>query len=451
MKTYRAYPKYKPSGVKWLGEAPEHWEVKRLDHLSTVKARLGWKGLTADEYVSEGYIFLATPNIKSGTVKDPETGIEYTEPGMNIDVVTGKNIPESRLPDKFDSSDYQVLLVANKYQTGFDQPLLCAMYVDKRLDDVQAVQTLSRLNRMYAGKEPPFVLDFVNDEEGIFRAFKPYYDATTLQEASDPGHLEVLKHELSAMQVYHWSEVEAFARIFYVPEYMQNPSDHAGMHKHIQPAMDRYRALDEEKKDVFHDKLTAYIRFYAFVSQIIPYSDAELEMLYSFGRFLLPNLEDGDAGIASHPERQVMLEYYRIEQGMSVAIPMEEGEPYGVKSPTAVGTGKAHDEDKPLSEIIKTLNDRFGTDFTEEDRLFFEQIREKASRDERVIQTARANSLDKFQLGIRKIVESLMMQRLAENDQIVTRYMDDADFRKTVFPLLAKEIYRGVLSAVGYE
>lgn len=398
------------------------------------------------KYIAEhGYTDIRPLVAFSGTVKDPDSGIEYTEPGMNIDVVTGKHISESQLPDKFDTSDYQVLLVANKYQTGFDQPLLCAMYVDKRLDNVQAVQTLSRLNRMYAGKEPPFVLDFVNEAEDIFKAFKPYYDATTLQEASDPNHLEVLKHELSAMQVYHWSEVEAFARIFYLPQYMQNPSDHARMHKHIQPAMDRYKALDEEKKNFFYEKMIAYIRFYAFVSQIMPYCDAELEMLYSFGRFLVPNLEDDDTGITPHPERQVMLEYYRIEQVMSGAIIMDEGAPYGVKSPTAVGTSKTKDEDKPLSEIIKALNDRFGTDFTEEDRLFFEQIKEKASKDERVIQTAKANTLDKFELGIRKIIESLMMQRMAENDVIVTRYMDDADFQKTIFPLLAREIYQGVL------
>jgi len=382
----------------------------------------------------------------SGTVKDPDSGIEYTEPGMNIDVVTGKNISESQLPDKFDTSDYQILLVANKYQTGFDQPLLCAMYVDKRLDGVQAVQTLSRLNRTYGGKEPPFVLDFVNEADGILQAFKPYYDATTLQEASDPGHLEVLKHELSAMQVYHWSEVEAFAMIFYMPEYKQNPSDHARMHKHIQPAVDRYEALDQDKKDAFYEKLTAYIRFYAFISQIIPYSDAELEMLYSFGRFLLPNLEDDDSGVTPHPEKEVILEYYRMEKVMSGAIPIQEGTPYGVKSPTAVGTSKSKDEEKPLSEIIKTLNDRFGTDFTEEDRLFFEQIKEKASKDDRVIQTAMANSLDKFELGIRKIIESMMMQRMAENDEIVTRYMDDSDFQGAIFPLLAKEIYEGVLS-----
>ena len=249
------------------------------------------------------------------------------------------------------------------------------------------------------------------------------------------------------MQVYYWSEVEAFAQIFYLPQYRQNPSDHTRIHAHIQPAVDRYKALDQDKKDAFYEKLTAYIRFYAFVSQIIPYSDQELEMLYSFGRFLLPQLGDDDQGITPHPEKEVVLEYYRMEKIMSGAIVMDEGEPYGVKSPTAVGTGRTKDEEKPLSEIIRTLNDRFGTDFTEEDRLFFEQIKEKARTNERVIQTARANTLDKFELGIKKIIESLMMQRMAENDVIVTRYMDDADFRGAIYPLLAREIYEGVLSA----
>src|SRR5213078_411904 len=109
------------------------------------------------------------------------------------------------------------LLVANKYQTGFDQPLLHTMYVDKRLDGVQAVQTLSRLNRKIPGKDAPFVLDFVNDAENIYRAFKPYYDRTGLLEASDPSRLETLKHELDQVQVYHSSEVDGFARVFYKP------------------------------------------------------------------------------------------------------------------------------------------------------------------------------------------------------------------------------------------
>lgn len=402
--------------------------------------------LSFQKYISEHKYTDIRPLVAfSGAVKDPDSGIEYTEPGMNIDVVTGKNISELQLPDKFDSSDYQILLVANKYQTGFDQPLLCAMYVDKRLDGVQAVQTLSRLNRIHYGKEEPFVLDFVNDATGIYLAFKPYFDMTTLCEPSDPNHLELLKHELNTLQVYHWSEVEAFAKIFYLPQYKQNPSDHARMHKHIQPSVDRYNALNEDQKELFYDRITAYVNFYSFISQIIPYSDIELETLYSFGRFLIPYLDTGDTAVNPHPEKEVILQYYRIEQTSSGAIIMDDSETFGVKSPTAVGTGKLKDEEKPLSEIIQTLNERFGTEFTDEDRLFFEQIKEKACNDERVIQTARANPLDKFELGIVKIIESLMMQRMAENDRIVTRYMDDTDFQKTIFPILAKEIYKGIL------
>ena len=143
----------------------------------------------------------------SGTVRDPDTGEEFTEPSMNRDVVTGKSISKSALPSRFDSPDYRILLVAEKYQTGFDQPLLQAMYVDKRLDGVQAVQTLSRLNRVVSAKEPPFVLDFVNDPENIRLAFAPYYDRTELLAASDPHQLEALKHQLNAMQVYHQTEV----------------------------------------------------------------------------------------------------------------------------------------------------------------------------------------------------------------------------------------------------
>ncbi|HAX37593.1 MAG: restriction endonuclease subunit R [Spirochaetes bacterium GWB1_60_80] len=381
----------------------------------------------------------------SGTVTDPETDKEYTEPSMNSDVVTGKTISESQLPDKFDSSDYQVLLVANKYQTGFDQPLLCAMYVDKRLDGVQAVQTLSRLNRTSAGKEPPFVLDFVNESEDIYKAFKPYYNVTTLDEPSDPSHLELLKHELNAFQVYLWSEVVGFCHVFYLPQYQQNPSDHARMEKMVAPAVDRFKALDEVQKESFYEKITAYTSFYSFISQIIPYSDQELEMLYSYCRYLIPHLDLGEDGVNPHPEKEVVLQYYRLEKVMSGSIIMEGGDQYGVKSPTAVGTGKSKDEDKPLSEIIQALNDRFGTDFSEEDRLFFEQIKEKAAKDERIIQTALANPLDKFELGIKAIIESLMMQRMADNDGIVTRYMDDSNFQKTIFPILAREIYSSIL------
>jgi type I restriction enzyme R subunit len=400
-------------------------------------------------YIEEqGYSDIRPLVAFSGTVKDPDTGVEYTEPSMNLDVVTGKKISEAQLPQRFESPDYQILLVANKYQTGFDQPLLHTMYVDKRLDGVQAVQTLSRLNRMIPGKDAPFVLDFVNEAEDIYAAFKPYYDKTGLQERSNPSHLETLKHELDQAQVYYWSEVEAFARIFYKPPERQSAADHARLERHLQPAVDRFKAIDdEEQRTEFRDKLSGYVRMYAFLSQIIPYADSELEMLYSYGRFLLPHLPlDRDPEVVKVTD-EVDLQYYRLERVFSGAIELKEGDAQDVKSPTEVGSGKAKDQKAPLSEIIQVLNERFGTQFNEEDRLFFEQIKERASKNPQVIHTALANPLDRFELGIRKLIEDFMIERMAENDQIVTRYMSEPDFQSSAFPILAKEIFNAVRGA----
>lgn len=412
--------------------------------LQAVRYMLAFK-----RYIEEhGYTDVRPLVAFSGTVIDPDTGFDYTEPGMNIDVVTGKPISEGQLTERFSSPDYQVLLVANKYQTGFDQPLLCAMYVDKRLDGVQAVQTLSRLNRKIPGKDEPFVLDFVNASEDIYRAFKPYYDATSLQETSDPSALERLKHDLDQAQVYHWSEVEAFARIFYRPPELQGPADHAHMQRHLQPAVDRFKAVDEpDKRREFHEKLNSYIKIYAFLSQIVPYTDPELEMLYSYGRFLLPHLLlDRDETIVKVGD-EVELQFYRLQRISEGAIDLSAGETAGVSSPVFVGTGKTKDEKVPLSEIINALNDRFGTAFTDEDRLFFEQIKQRALKNDQIVRTARANPLDKFQLGVRRLIEELMIERMAENDQIVTRYMDDGEFQKTAFPILSRAIFEAVREA----
>ncbi|QYJ75712.1 type I restriction endonuclease subunit R [Shewanella sp. FJAT-52076] len=403
-------------------------------------------------YIDEhGYDDIRSLVAFSGTVRDPETGLEYTEPGMNTDVVSGKPISEKQLPERFASPDYQVLLVANKYQTGFDQPLLMAMYVDKRLDGVQAVQTLSRLNRMVPGKETPFVLDFVNEAEDIYRAFKPYYDTTSLQESSDPVLLEQLKHGLDAFQIYHWSEVEAFARIFYREPSKHNPADHAHLQRHLQPAVDRFKAIaDEEQRGEFRDKLSGYVKVYSFLSQIIPYGDPDLEMLYSFGRFLIPHLPLERDASAIKLGDEVGLQYYRLQRVFSGAIELREGEgDYGVKSPTEVGTSKTKEEKAPLSEIIRVLNDRFGTNFTEEDRLFFEQIREKAANSPEVIRLRQANPFDKFQLGLRQMLEDLMIQRMSENDKIVSRYMDDKAFEDAAFAVLSKVIYDTIPGSSG--
>jgi type I restriction enzyme, R subunit len=399
-----------------------------------------------EKYIAEnGYTDIRPLVAFSGTVRDPDTGVEYTEPGMNRDVITNKPIGEGQLPERFESPDYQVLLVANKYQTGFDQPLLHTMYVDKRLDGVQAVQTLSRLNRMIPGKDAPFVLDFVNEAQDIFRAFKPYYDKTNIQHASDPSQLERLKHELDQAQVYHWSEVEAFAQVFYKPPERQSPSDHAQMQRHLQPAVDRFRGInDTAKQQAFWDRLSGYVKMYAFLSQIIPYGDPELEMMYSYGRSLLPHLPLDREAVTVRLGDEVELQFYRLERVHAGPIDLRQGDAQAVKSPTEVGTGKVKDENAPLSEIIQVLNDRFGTEFTEEDRLFFQQIREKAVKNEQVIQTALANPLDKFELGIRKLIDDFMIERMGENDKIVTRYMGDRDFQAAAYPILAREIFDAV-------
>jgi len=402
--------------------------------------------LAFDRYIKEReYLDIHALVAFSGTVHDPETGTDYTEPGMNPDVVTQKPISESALPERFNSTEYQILIAANKYQTGFDQPLLHTMYVDKRLDNVQAVQTLSRLNRTAPGKEETFILDFINEPQEIYEAFKPYYDTTLLAETSDPQQLEILKHELDQAQVYHWSEVEAFAKIFYKPVRLQAASDHAEMEKYFQPASDRFKAIkDPEDQKSFRDNLGGFVRLYTFLGQIIPYGDTDLEMLFSFAKLLARKLHvDSQTGWLDLQD-EVSLQYYRLQRISSGPIDLSGGEAVTVKSPTDVGTGKATDQKAPLSAVIAVLNDRFGTDFTEEDRLFLEQIKEKASKDEQVIQTAMANPKDKYKIGIRKRVENLLIQRLGENDKMVTRYVEDQDFQNVIFDGLADDIYESV-------
>ncbi len=194
----------------------------------------------------------------------------------------------------------------------------------------------------------------------------------------------------------------------------------------------------------FRDQLGGYVRMYAFLSQILPYADPELELLYSYGRFLLPHLPLDRDPAPVEIGNEVELQYYRLQRVSSGSIDLKLGESEGIYSPTDVGTGQAKEEKAPLSEIIQVLNDRFCTAFTDEDRLFFDQIKARAMANGQMVKTDLANPLDKFQLGVRKLIEDLMIQRMAENDKTVTRYMEDGAFQRTTFPLLAKEIFEAI-------
>ena len=402
---------------------------------------------TFTKYIDEqGYDDVRPLVAFSGSVSVPGLDAEYTETKMNIDVITGKPISESALPERFASPDYQILIVAEKYQTGFDQPLLQAMYVDKRLSGVHAVQTLSRLNRVAPGKRAPFVLDFVNSPVDIAAAFAPYFDVTQLREASDPYQLESLKHDLDSMQVYYESEIEQFAQVFYLPPHKQRASDHARLEASLQPAVDRFADLDEDSQVAFRDQLSAYVSLYAFLSQIIPYADCDLERLYSYGRKLLPHLHVGGDFTPIHLDGDVDLEYYRLQRTSSGAISLDDEADATVASPTAVGTGLAEDDAAPLSEIIELLNDRFSTDFTESDRLFLQQIQEDGLREEAIRETARANDFDKFRLGAFDRVKQLLIARLAGNDAIVDKCLSDDEFGEFVITGILQSIFDAVQS-----
>ena len=342
--------------------------------------------------------------------------------------------------------DYKILLVANKYQTGFDQPLLHTMYVDKRLANVQAVQTLSRLNRTCPARRTRSS----STSSTRRRTFTGRSSLTTtsrrIDEPSDYLQLNVLKHDLDEMQVYHWSDVEAFRFVFYKPPELQASADHAELERLVQPAVDRFKAAsDEDQRTDFRDKLSAYVKLYSFLSQILPYGDEELEMLYSYGRLLLQHLPSERGDDVVRVSDDVELRYYRLQRISSGSISLSDGEETYVHGPLEVGTGRSQDEEAPLSEIIKVLNDRFGLQLTLEDDLFFRQVKARAGSDERVIQTARANpQLDKFELGIKGLIEELMLSRMADNDNLVSRYVSDAEFQRVALPMLAREIYEAV-------
>lgn len=332
-----------------------------------------------DKYITEkGYKGIKTLVAFSGTVIDPDIpGVEYTETGMNVDSMN-KHIKEKELPERFGTEEYQVLLVAEKYQTGFDQPLLHTMYVDKRLSGIQVVQTLSRLNRKCVGKEETFILDFVNDTNEILLAFQPYYEQTLVGEQAEPKQLYELQAKLDEHQVYHKAEIEEFAKVFYKPERNQGYGDHARMNACIDPAVMRYKALEQESREEFRKLLVSYRNLYSFLSQVIPFQDSDLEKLYSYIRFLLTKLPRGDRGPVYDFGDDVELKYYRLQKISEGSLALEPKGGQEISGPTDVGTGREHGDKIELSRLIDILNEKFGTEFKPGDQLFLDSIREDA-------------------------------------------------------------------------
>jgi len=391
-----------------------------------------------DRYIQEkGYEDIKTLVAFSGSVADPDAqGLEYTETGMN------KGIKEKELPDKFGSDEYHVLIVAEKYQTGFDQPLLHTMYVDKRLSGIQAVQTLSRLNRTHAGKEDTFVLDFVNETSEIMESFQPYYQATMIGERAEARQLYELQAQLDEYQVYFKAEVEEFSRTFYKPKEKHSVSDHIKINACIDPAIARFGELEEEEREEFRKELVAYRNLYAFLSQIIPFTDSDLEKLYSYIRFLLRKLPRRAEGPRYNFDEDVALKYYRLQKISEGAITLEPGGE--VSGPVEVGTGSSHEERIELSQLIDILNDRLGTEFKSGDQLFFDSIREDAVADANLRRAAMANTMENFGFVLQKALDGLFIDRMDQNEEIASKFMNESEFKKVAGQYLTKQIYEQI-------
>lgn len=385
-----------------------------------------------DNYITaKGYSDIRTL-VAFTAFTDQETGLSYTEADMN-------GFGESELPEKFETEEYQLLIVADKYQTGFDQPLLHTMYVDKKFSGVKAVQTLSRLNRICPGKDDTFVLDFVNDEQEILDAFQPYYEQTTLSSTTDPNRLYDLKARLDGFQIIWPSEVEAFANVFF--KIKASKRDHPRLHALVDPAVDRFKGFEEEEQDEFKNTLTAFIRLYAFLSQIMPFADAELEKLYAFTRLLQTKLPKRSQSEAFKLTDEVALEYYRLEKVREGRIELQQSIEAPLNPVTEAGIAREKEQAARLSEIVDILNKRFSTEFTSADKCFFDQIEEELVQDEVLSQQAQNNSRQNFKYGFDEVFLSKLIERMEDNQEIFTRILDDQEFSNVVKDWMLNRVY----------
>ena len=342
-----------------------------------------------------------------------------TESAMN-------QFPESQTADAFNGEEWHLLVVAEKYQTGFDQPKLYAMYVDKPLTGLAAVQTLSRLNRIYEEdgirKDGTFVLDFRNEAEDIQAAFEPWY-GETVAPPTDPNLLYDTRHDLDPFGVLWPDEVERAVALLLA----KGKIAHDRIHAALAPAIDRFRGLETGEQDRFRDALKRFIRTYSFLSQVVAFTDVKLERDFLFCRALAAFLK-GEGSDAVHPE--VELTHLRMEQTFegSVTLTETKGEVITIFG----GEGRHIPEPEPLSQIIQRLNERFGTDFAPEDRVFYDTIAGKLTRRTDIQRAAAVNSSENFRLILAKEFEKAVVDQLGVSEDLALSYVDNPEMQSEI-------------------
>ena len=319
----------------------------------------------------------------SGTVHDTDNGRGYTEDGMN------GLPPRVSIADSFKSPEYRILIVSNKFQTGFDEPMLQTMYVDKRLDGLQCVQSLSRLNRVATGKTDTLVLDFVNEPDQVQEAFQDYYQTTILAEETDPNRLYDLQSQLEGFDLYDEETIEEFCGIFYEPsrpdELLQGILD---------DVVEKWSELEMNEREDFRSILRSYIRLYGYISQLITFTDVALEKLYTFGRSLNKKLPKRDSSDPHDVLASVDLDSFRLQRthdSLQLSLEAEDSAVEGIGSD--VRTIRDPEQDF-LSNIIQALNDAYQTDFTTEDKVDIETVYQKVREHEELRQVIEGDNTE---------------------------------------------------------
>jgi type I restriction enzyme R subunit len=393
-----------------------------------------------DKYIhAKGYTDIRTLVAFSGKIDDG-TGIALTETGMN-------GFPESRTAKEFATPDYGVLIVAEKFQTGFDQPLLHTMYVDKTLVGLAAVQTLSRLNRIHPLKESTFVLDFRNDTEDIVKAFEQFHGCTVAP-PTDPNILWDTRRRLDDFDVLRPEEVEE-AMPALLGAGASEDKRSAETYAALGPGKARFEQLDDEQRLEFRDALTRFVRTYSFVSQIAAFTDPTLERDYIYCRALSLYLRDTATVERLDLGTEVELTHLRHQMTFSGALSLTS-DTAEIRSFFGEGKGLQQELDlEHLSSIVDVLNDRFGTDLTDVDKLLLDQFEESWVADGELSDQAQNNSLDNFRLVFDRKFLQTIITRVDANDEIYKRILDDEEFRATLGDFYLRKVYERLREPAG--
>lgn len=355
-------------------------------------------------------------------------GEELTEASIN-------GVPESRTAELFDTDAKRIIVCANKFQTGFDQPKLCAMYVDKMLTGVAAVQTLSRLNRTYPGKRT-FVVDFANDWETIRASFSNYYEATELDAATDPDVIYNLADRLAGYRIYDQTEVDAVAEA-----YFEEPDPDKVLAKiegKLAPAVDRWKAKEDTPKREFKALLRKFLRSYSFITQMVALGDKDLHHLFVYGGFLIKKLFL-DTGDTPDLRDKVELEYLRIEDKGTQAIKLESEELHNGGANAGISK---EEEEVQLSVLIEHLNAVFGTEWEDADKII-KACADKICEDEDFVAKARSNSMGDLKAIFGTVMMNALAAILSDSQDMFEKFNENPDaFMRVMDDELLPIVYR---------